>query len=127
MWFDPDPGVILVSPQHTWMLRAWTWRLWERHGAVYVARRTSERVNGEPRGRRVYLHRQIMGLQFRDPREVDHVNGDTLDNRLGNLEIVTRAENMRRQHDREHREAAAAALERDRAWRASKAVRRSGV
>lgn len=41
----------------------------------------------------VFMHRQIMNA----PRglEVDHVNGDTLDNRRENLRLCTRSENMR--------------------------------
>ena len=44
----------------------------------------------------VYLHREITGAapgQF-----VDHLNGDKLDNRRANLELVTRTQNNRRRH-----------------------------
>lgn len=44
-------------------------------------------------GKQTSLHRYLMGLQPGDPREVDHINGDKLDNRRVNLRIVTRAEN----------------------------------
>lgn len=40
------------------------------------------------------MHRQILGLDSDDPRQVDHINGNTLDNRDENLRIVTRAQNM---------------------------------
>lgn len=39
------------------------------------------------------MHRYILGLPIGDPREVDHINGNRLDNRRANLRIVTRAEN----------------------------------
>ncbi len=39
------------------------------------------------------LHRYLMGLEPGDKREVDHINGDTLDNRRENLEIVSAGEN----------------------------------
>jgi hypothetical protein len=39
------------------------------------------------------LSRLLMGLEWGDKREVDHINHNKLDNRRSNLEIVTRAEN----------------------------------
>lgn len=45
----------------------------------------------------VKMHRVIMGLGADDPRDVDHINGNTLDNRRENLRVCTHAENMRNQ------------------------------
>lgn len=38
------------------------------------------------------MHREIMGLGHGDPREVDHLNQNGLDNRRANLRVVTKAE-----------------------------------
>lgn len=38
------------------------------------------------------MHRELLGLER--GREVDHINGDTLDNRRANLRAVTHAQNM---------------------------------
>ncbi len=67
-------------------LSHFTWRL-SPEGYV---RRSVER-----RGKQTdfLLHRDIMGLTRGDGLEVDHINGDPLDNRRDNLRITTRAQN----------------------------------
>lgn len=42
---------------------------------------------------RIYMHRAI--LDAPDGMQVDHINGDTLDNRRSNLRLVTPTDNMR--------------------------------
>ena len=48
-----------------------------------------------PRRGFIHLHRSITGCP--DGLVVDHINGDTLDNRRSNLRICTRGENTRNQ------------------------------
>jgi hypothetical protein len=43
--------------------------------------------------RRTSMHRFILGLKKGDGKIVDHINHNTLDNRLSNLRIVTTSEN----------------------------------
>lgn len=52
-------------------------------------------VRFEKRGgqqRSIYMHREIMGLSPGDPRQVDHISRDRLDNRRVNLRLVSAAE-----------------------------------
>lgn len=73
--------------------------LYRWHAAVwrsntYAARR-QYLGGGRAAGQFLYitLHRQLLGLPPGDPRQVDHVNGDGLDNRKANLRLATQLQN----------------------------------
>lgn len=53
----------------------------------YAKRKVS--TNGKQKT--IYLHRFLMGLYSN--KEVDHINGDTLDNRKSNLRVVNKKQN----------------------------------
>jgi hypothetical protein len=78
-------GVALVDDEDAERVLAYRWF---RHSSGYAVRN----VKGE-RGRVRMLHREIVGLEPGDPREVDHISRARLDCRRANLRIVTRAEN----------------------------------
>ena len=68
-------------------LSQWGWHAWKNNYSWFAARR-----NGKYQET---MHRLIMGLQRGNPLQVDHVNHDTLDNRRGNLRVVTPEQNQR--------------------------------
>lgn len=57
---------------------------WKRHPQGYASRTT--------RSGTVLMHRQIMNAA--ESVEIDHRNGNKLDNRRGNLRIATKSQNM---------------------------------
>jgi hypothetical protein len=76
-------GRTVVDDSETWTLR-FSWSRHNLNGYVYASR-------GE-KGQTRLLHRELLGVT--DPLIlVDHINGDTLDNRRGNLRVVTRSQN----------------------------------
>ena len=79
----------LVDPEDFEWLNQYHWD----HLSSGYARRTTSRAKGKKRSV-VYMHRQIMGLEKGDERQVDHINQDKLDNRRSNLRIVTQAQNL---------------------------------
>ena len=89
--------VAIVSRQDYAELSRHKWTASRAHGRKFVAMRTAV-VRG--RRRTVYMHRQILGLDHGDPREADHRNHDTLDNRRRNLRIVSAAANKLHQPSR---------------------------
>ena len=80
-------GVALVDDVDAWVLR----HLWNVVGGGYIAR--NQRAKTRTGHTTVRLHREIM--QAPPGVEVDHINGDRLDNRRSNLRLCSRDENMR--------------------------------
>lgn len=78
-----------ISPEDEERVRKHTWCAVDCKSNWYI-RRTIRKEGG---GFAVqYLHRFISDCPF--SMQVHHVNRDTLDNRRGNLEVVTQKENL---------------------------------
>src|ERR1700677_4300012 len=86
---------IVDTEDYDWLMQySWHARLNKTTGRYYAARTEPRNENGKQKT--VRMHRQIMGLDHGDPREVDHRQPEhTLDNRRGNLRIATLHENSR--------------------------------
>ena len=59
---------------------------------VYIGRSAFAYAVAQVGGKRTYMHRLLVGVPG---KVVDHINGDTLDNRRANLRAVTAGENAR--------------------------------
>lgn len=80
--------IALVDDEDAWALE-FSWHL----NAKGYVRRTLLEPGREAHPR---LHREILGLAFGDPREGDHIDGNKLDNRRRNLQILTNTEHLRK-------------------------------
>lgn len=68
-----------------------TWHIFTASNGSKYARTNIKNENGKYSP--VYMHQLILGT-FKTGKHVDHVNRDTLDNRRGNLRVVTHEQNM---------------------------------
>ena len=59
----------------------------------FYAMRNSSRKKGKHF--MILMHRQILGLEYGDPRQTDHRDHNTLDNRRANIRICTNQQNSR--------------------------------
>lgn len=86
--------VAVVDAEDAAWARQFKWHAHNSRGLIY-ARRTQHIAGNGKNGTklRLRMHREIMNPA--DDMVVDHINGNTLDNRRSNLRTVTRSENMR--------------------------------
>lgn len=81
----------LVDETDAVQLRRFEWRYFPM-GYTGYAVRSEHTTNGVVIH---YMHRLLCGLAKGDKREIDHINGNGLDNRRVNLRITDRSGNMR--------------------------------
>jgi hypothetical protein len=92
-WLIPlTKGQHAIVDEADWeRLSAFKWYVVNGRRGAFYGRRYVERLNGRPVTKA--LHHEVLGLS---PRQtVDHVNGDTLDNRRANLRVCSPGENAR--------------------------------
>lgn len=79
----------LVDDEDFEWLSTWNWY-------CDVRQRACRTIHNEWTGRKhsIRMHRQIMGMIHDSSLDIDHINGDGLDNRKANLRICTHQQNM---------------------------------
>lgn len=84
-------GVALVDEDDLPLVQYHSWRRHNNHssrgivGNIYAIARAD--------GHAILMHRVVLGLVFKDGKQVDHINRDGLDNRRSNLRIVSQTLN----------------------------------
>jgi len=81
--------VALVDDEDYSKLAEFRWHVLDAHGIQYAVRNSS--MNRGCRNT-ILMHRVIMDAEIR--KEVNHINGDGLDNRKANLRLCTHSENL---------------------------------
>ncbi len=82
----------LVDDADVPLLERYTWHVHVSLHTVYAR----GYIRGQREGGLVYMHRLLMGATR--GQEVDHINGDGIDNRRANLRFCTRGQNNANRH-----------------------------
>lgn len=82
--------VALVDDDDFAFLSQWKWCS-DSKGYAFRSEKRSE--TGRLKRKGIYLHRVVMGSP--EGKQIDHINGDILDNRKSNLRVASHSENMR--------------------------------
>lgn len=89
MEYTVKNGTFLIDEEDLDIVSRYYWRISHAHGGKwYVLRQT-----GHKHQKLILLHRFLLNAPKN--KEVDHINGNTLDNRKCNLRLCEHAENMR--------------------------------
>lgn len=81
---------MLIDDADAPLLLKWKWQARSNGGGKWYACRNWEGAKGVTG--RIYVHRLLLNAP--DGLDVDHANGDSLDNRRCNLRVATRAQNL---------------------------------
>lgn len=70
-------------------LNQWKWHC---NAGGYVVRNSKYDKSGKRYA--IFMHREILGLSYKDGKYTDHINHNILDNRKKNIRVCTSAENQ---------------------------------
>lgn len=92
--------VAIVDDSRYNELSQYKWRAVECQPGRFYAQRYERGVDHAHR-RAIYMHRQVFGAER--SIKIDHVNNDSLDNRLANLRLATKSQNRANSQKHRHR------------------------
>lgn len=87
---------IVDDDDYEW-LDQWKWYAHQSRYHLYARRCFKQNEGGNTKG--IFMHRQILGSP--ENLQVDHVNGNGLDNQRVNLRVATNGENQRNQQKKD--------------------------
>jgi hypothetical protein len=85
---------VLIDDEDWDRIKGYRWEL-DKRSACRGFNYLQTKIIFDGKGAWWSMHRMIMGVLPKDPRWVDHINHNTLDNRRENLRFASRAENVR--------------------------------
>ncbi|MCK5341869.1 MAG: HNH endonuclease [Candidatus Heimdallarchaeota archaeon] len=83
--------VTLIDNEDHERMKTISWRVFKRPNKRTMYARGWIKINGKFKS--ILMHRFIMNLRSGDNKQVDHINGNGLDNRKGNLRICNNKQN----------------------------------
>lgn len=85
----------IVDDEDFEYLNQWKWHSFRENESKGFYAIRGEYIPSTQRANAIRMHRVLMSLPYKDKRIVDHINGNSLDNRRDNLRIATQTENKR--------------------------------
>lgn len=80
--------VAIIDEEDAILAESYSWSVFHSSNAPYAINRTIKRMLHQ-----AILERMLDGRRLEKGEEVDHINGNTLDNRRDNLRLATRSQN----------------------------------
>ena len=85
--------VAIVDDKFFSWLNQWQWHLHESSGKLFYAARACWNKQ-QKKSYVIFMQREILHLDYKDPREVLHRNFKTLDNRFENIRVCSHSEHQ---------------------------------